>query len=138
MSPGQLHLDFSASAASAAVPARGAAPPMPVVAAPPIAAAVPLRPSAPAAEPTLPLLPPDANAATPAFDQLRAEIAALWCVPLGLDVEIVFRDYPVDAARGRLDLSGTPDHPWNRRDALRLRLAGLEFTSRHIERWTLL
>lgn len=70
--------------------------------------------------------------------ELRDEIAATWGLPLGQRVEICFRGGERSAVTGTLELLRAPAYPWEPRDALQLRIAGLIFSSREIERWTTL
>lgn len=71
---------------------------------------------------------------------LRDEIARVWGLPLGERVEITFRPaFPITSLSGRLELRSAPAcYPWNAREPLALRVAGQDFTSRDIERWSLL
>lgn len=69
---------------------------------------------------------------------LRDEIATTWGLPLGQRVEICFRGGERSAVTGVLELLRAPDYPWERRHALQLNIAGLIFTSREIERWTII
>lgn len=68
--------------------------------------------------------------------ELREEIAQAWSLPLGERVEICFRGSQRAAITGVLELLSTPDYPWNAHQPLRLRIAGLVFSNREIERWT--
>jgi hypothetical protein len=68
---------------------------------------------------------------------LRDEIAAAWGLPLGQRVEVTLRNQPC-ALRGILELEGAPDYPWDGRQVLRLAVAGFSFSSREMERWTVL
>lgn len=71
---------------------------------------------------------------------LRDEIARVWGLPLGERVEITFRPaFSVPAITGRLELRASPArYPWDPHEPLSLRVAGCDFTTRDIERWTLL
>jgi len=71
---------------------------------------------------------------------LRDEIARVWGLPLGERVEITFRPaFSVPAIGGLLELRASPArYPWDPHEPLALRIAGCDFTSRDIERWTLL
>ena len=73
-----------------------------------------------------------------AAPELRDEIAQLWALPLGQRVEVCLRGRGAtpSAATGTLELQSAPDYPWNPKQPLRLCVAGLEFSSRDIERWT--
>ena len=70
--------------------------------------------------------------------ELRDEIAQLWALPLGQRVEVCLRGHGAtpSAATGKLELRSAPDYPWNPKQPLHLGVAGLEFSSRDIERWT--
>lgn len=68
--------------------------------------------------------------------ELRDEIARIWGLPLGERVEICLRENERSAATGILELVSSPAYPWNPHEPLHLRIAGLPFTSRDIERWT--
>ena len=76
------------------------------------------------------------NAAPAAPADIRDEIAQVWALPLGQRVEVCFRGSERAAATGTLELISTPDFPWNPRQSLELRIAGLGFSSRDIDRWT--
>lgn len=69
---------------------------------------------------------------------LRHELARVWSLPLGERVEIAFRPaFPLASIVGVLELRASPDTPWNPRQALALRIAGQDFTSRDIDHWKL-
>jgi hypothetical protein len=70
----------------------------------------------------------DYSTAPTVVPELRDEIARAWGLPLGQRA----------AVTGVLELRSTPDFPWNPKQTLRLHIRGLEFSSREIERWTLL
>jgi hypothetical protein len=78
------------------------------------------------------------NAPPPVVPELRDEIAAVWGVPLGQRVEICFRGGERSAVIGKLELLRAPDYPWDRQQPLKLAIAGLVFSSREIDRWTIL
>jgi hypothetical protein len=69
--------------------------------------------------------------------ELRDEIAAAWGLPLGQRVEVSLRNERC-ALRGVLELQRAPDYPWDGRQALQLVVAGFVFSSREMERWTVL
>ena len=70
---------------------------------------------------------------------LRDEIAKVWGLPLGEQVEIAFlSSIPLPAIHGLLELRADPTYPWDAHRPLALRVAGCDFTSRDIERWSLL
>jgi hypothetical protein len=71
--------------------------------------------------------------------QLRGEIARVWGLPLGERVEITFHPaFPVPAVSGLLELRADPArYPWDPHKPLALRVAGCDFSSRDIERWSL-
>jgi len=69
--------------------------------------------------------------------ELRDEIAAAWGLPLGQRVEVSLRDERC-ALRGILELQRAPDYPWDGRQVLQLAVAGFVFSSREMERWTVL
>jgi hypothetical protein len=69
--------------------------------------------------------------------ELRDEIAAAWGLPLGQRVEVSLRGERC-LLRGVLELRQAPDYPWDGRQALQLAVAGFVFSSRQMERWTLL
>lgn len=69
---------------------------------------------------------------------LRDEIARAWRLPLGQRVEVFFHHHQLDAISGVLELVVAPDFPWDPREPLRLRIAGVAFSSRDIEHWKLL
>ncbi len=66
------------------------------------------------------------------------EIARVWALPLGEQVELALLRGPCDSLRGRLDLLHSPDHPWNPRQPLALSIAGVAFSSHDIDHWKLL
>ena len=68
--------------------------------------------------------------------ELRDEIAHTWGLPLGERVEVCFRGSQRAGITGVLELLSTPDYPWDARQPLQLRMVGLVFSSREIERWT--
>jgi hypothetical protein len=70
--------------------------------------------------------------------ELRDEVATLWGYPLGQRVEICFRGGERSAVTGKLELLRAPDYPWDRHQPLKLAIAGLVFSSRDIDRWTIL
>ncbi len=76
--------------------------------------------------------------APPVTSELRDEIALAFGLPLGRRVEVCFRGSQRAAVTGILELLSTPDFPWNPQQRLRLHISGLEFSSREIERWTVL
>ena len=69
--------------------------------------------------------------------ELRDEIAAAWGLPLGQRVEVSLRSERC-LLRGVLELQRAPDYPWDGRQALQLAVAGYVFSSREMERWTVL
>ncbi|MDA1056171.1 MAG: hypothetical protein O3C40_37810 [Planctomycetota bacterium] len=70
--------------------------------------------------------------------ELRDEIAATWGLPLGQRVEICFRGGERSAVTGILELLRAPNYPWEPRQSLQLGIAGLIFSSREIDRWTII
>ncbi len=68
--------------------------------------------------------------------ELRDEVAQIWGLPLGERVEVCFRGSQRAGVSGLLELHSSPAYPWNPREPLQLRIAGLLFSSREIERWT--
>jgi len=80
----------------------------------------------------------DYSTAPTVVPELRDEIARAWGLPLGQRVEVCFVGSQRAAVTGVLELRSTPDFPWNPKQTLRLHIRGLEFSSREIERWTLL
>lgn len=70
--------------------------------------------------------------------ELRDEVAALWGYPLGQCVEVCFRGGQRSAITGKLELLRAPDYPWDRQQPLQLAIAGFVFSSREIDRWTVL
>lgn len=83
---------------------------------------------------------PGTSASPEPLPHLRDEIARVWSLPLGERVEIAFRPaFPVPAVTGLLELRASPSrYPWDPHEPLALRVAGCDFTSRDIERWSLL
>lgn len=75
-----------------------------------------------------------------ALPHLRDEIAKVWGLPLGERVEIAFHpSFPLVSIAGLLELRASPArYPWDPHEPLALRVAGCDFTSRDIERWSLL
>jgi hypothetical protein len=69
---------------------------------------------------------------------LREEIAERWGIPVGKRVEVVLRPgVALPVLTGVLELRRPPEFPWNPREPLALRISGIEFSSREIERWML-
>jgi hypothetical protein len=66
---------------------------------------------------------------------LRDEIAATWRLPLGQRVEVGINGQR-SVVTGILELFYAPDYPWDPHQPLQLRISGLIFSSREIERWT--
>ena len=66
------------------------------------------------------------------------EIAATWGLPLGQRVGICLRGGERSAVTGILELLRAPDYPWEPRQALQIGIAGFIFSSREIERWTII
>lgn len=79
------------------------------------------------------------SASAEPLPHLRDEIARVWGLALGERVEVTLRpSFPVPAITGRLELRASPTrYPWDPHEPLALRVAGCDFTSRDIERWTL-
>jgi len=69
--------------------------------------------------------------------ELRDGIAAAWGLPLGQRVEVSLQNERC-TLRGILELQSAPDYPWDGRQALKLAVAGFVFSSREMERWTVL
>jgi hypothetical protein len=70
-----------------------------------------------------------------ALPELRDEIARTWGLPLGERVEVSFRGGERAVIAGVLELADAPAYPWDNHESLKLRIAGLPFSSREIERW---
>jgi hypothetical protein len=66
---------------------------------------------------------------------LSDEIARLWGLPLGENIELFLLRGPCACLRGRLLLERSPDLPLNPRQALTLSISGIAFSSRDIEHW---
>jgi len=77
------------------------------------------------------------NSIPEACPLLRDEIARAWGLPLGQRVEVCLRGGERSAAIGKLELLSVPEFPWNPRQPLQLRISGFHFSSRDIERWTI-
>jgi len=77
------------------------------------------------------------NLAPPVVPELRDEIATAWGLPLGQRVEICFRGNQRAAVTGILEVISAPEYPWDAHQPLKLRISGLIFSSREIERWTI-
>lgn len=69
---------------------------------------------------------------------LRDEIARIWSLPLGENVDITLLRGSCTALRGRLQLECTPALPFDRHQPLMLSISGVLFSSRDIEHWKLL
>ncbi len=78
------------------------------------------------------LQPPDPSAA---FYQ---EVAAHWEIPVGCRMHVALRDHQFADLDGRLELSRAPELPFDRREALALRIGSIEFTSRQIVAWAVI
>ena len=70
--------------------------------------------------------------------QLLDEIATAWRLPLGQRVEVCLRGGQRSAVTGILELLRAPDYPWYPQQPLKLAISGLIFSSREIDRWTIL
>lgn len=81
------------------------------------------------AAPTLHL--PDPNSG------LFAEISTVWRLPVGQPVRVTLQDHSFDSLRGRLELTGLPDLPFDSRQPLSLRIGTIEFSSRQLVAWSL-
>ena len=68
---------------------------------------------------------------------LRDEIALIWNLPLGENVDITLLRGSCTALRGRLQLESTPAPPFDRHQPLMLSISGVLFSSRDIEHWKL-
>jgi hypothetical protein len=68
--------------------------------------------------------------------ELREEIAAAWGLPLGQRVEVYLRGGLRSGLTGVLELRSAPNYPWDGRESLQLAVAGFLFSSREIERWS--
>ena len=64
------------------------------------------------------------------------EIAQIWGLPLGRVVTLRLLGQERIELRGRLELVKAPEYPWEKRQPLRLKVAGVVFSSREIESWT--
>jgi len=68
--------------------------------------------------------------------ELYAGIAAFWELPLGEAATVELRGHPhFSNLQGRLELSRAPDVPFDRREALALRIGKIDFSSRQIVSW---
>jgi hypothetical protein len=64
-------------------------------------------------------------------------LPTVWAYPLCKRVEVCFKGGERSAVIGVLELLRAPDFPWDRHQPLQLAIAGLVFSSREIERWTI-
>ena len=65
------------------------------------------------------------------------EVSSAWQLPVGRVVRVDLRDHDLPSVQGPLELSRAPDLPFDPRQPLVLRTAGVEFTSRQIAAWTI-
>jgi hypothetical protein len=79
---------------------------------------------------------PELHLAHP-LDAMFQEIAAVWGLPVGRRVRLSVRDPALPELSGRLELIAAPDLPFNPREALRLRVSGVAFSSAEIAEWVL-
>jgi hypothetical protein len=68
---------------------------------------------------------------------IRDEIARVWGLPLGQRVVLSIRGQERIELRGRLELVVAPGYPWDRREPLRLKVAGVIFSSTEISHWVI-
>jgi len=68
---------------------------------------------------------------------IRDEIAQIWGLPLGRCVVLSVRGQERIELRGRLELVVAPRYPWDRREPLRLKIAGVIFSSPEIGHWVI-
>lgn len=66
---------------------------------------------------------------------IRDEIAQVWGLPLGQCVVLSIRGQERIEMRGRLELLVAPGFPWDKRQPLRLKVAGVIFSSTEIGHW---
>lgn len=71
------------------------------------------------------------------LDAMFQEIAAGWGLPIGQRVRLSLRDPALPELSGQLELVAAPDLPLNPREALRLRVSGVAFSSAEIAAWVL-
>lgn len=79
---------------------------------------------------------PELHVAHP-LDDLFQAVAELWSLPIGRKVRVNLRDPALPPFEGKLELHRASDLPLNRREALSLRVRGLNFTSAEIASWSL-
>ncbi|HEY0944169.1 MAG TPA: hypothetical protein VGD81_02850 [Opitutaceae bacterium] len=72
------------------------------------------------------------------LEELFEQISTTWGVPLRRPVRLRLRDQSIPELTGILELVRAPDLPLDKREPLRLRLKGIEFTHRDISEWTAL
>lgn len=66
---------------------------------------------------------------------IRDEIAQVWGLPLGQRVVASIRGQERIELRGRLELVVAPSYPWEKWQPLRLKVAGVIFSSTEIGHW---
>jgi len=80
----------------------------------------------------------ETNGDAPAVaSDIRDEIARVWGLPLGQRVLLSIRGQERIDLRGRLDLVVSPGYPWDRREPLRLKVAGVIISSPEISHWVI-
>ena len=65
------------------------------------------------------------------------EVSTAWQLPVGRVVRVDLRDHDVPGLQGMLELSRAPDLPLDPHQPLKLRVGGVEFSSRQIAAWAL-
>ena len=68
---------------------------------------------------------------------LFAEIGALWRLPVGQVAHVNLIAHNMSDLQGRIELARAPDLPFDRREALALRIGTIEFSSRQVVSWSL-
>ena len=68
---------------------------------------------------------------------IRDEIAQVWGLPLGQGMALSILGQERIELRGRLELVVAPGYPWDQGEPLRLKIAGVFFSSTEIGHWVL-
>jgi len=71
------------------------------------------------------------------LDDFFQAVSDRWGLPIGRNVRLNLRDPALPLLKGKLELERAPDLPLNPREALSLRVRGVNFSSVEIASWSL-
>ncbi|TVR45960.1 MAG: hypothetical protein EA425_17650 [Puniceicoccaceae bacterium] len=69
---------------------------------------------------------------------VSGEIARIWKLPIGEQVEVTLAKHALPGTCGRLEVAKAPEYPFDPRKQLRLRIGHAEFSSSQIVKWQIL